>query len=332
MNNPIIPSVIALISLFYSTLNIGAQSWEPFEYGGATYSYTQYEFTPGWVELTKYDNPTATKCKVPEMFNKNLGASDNIIRFVVESIGYDAFASTSNLKTVIIPESVRRIGDRAFWKSGIEDTNFPMGLQFLGAQAFYSSNLTSVRIPSSIQYIGPGCFAYCRNLKSVDLPATLTRLNGQTFAMCNNIEQLICRNPTPPLVYPSDFGETVNYDTYEWNASAHIDFDKCVLYVPAESIWAYREADCWSWFEDIRPIPSDVNSVSIQELTRCFSYEVNNHMLSINAFEDCHIKIVDNQGLECFSQKCKAGESIDFNGNGIYLISSESSEVVKVLL
>ena len=58
----------------------------------------------------------------------------------VTKIGVDAFYQSSNLTSVIIPNSVKEIGDGAFQ---------------------YCSKLTSVTIPNSVTSIGNGAFSVC---------------------------------------------------------------------------------------------------------------------------------------------------------------------------
>lgn len=75
------------------------------------------------------------------------------------SIGYIAFDECEGLKSITIPNSVKRIGIGAFAETG----------------------LTSVIIPESVTTIERSAFAACRQLKNVTLPKGLITIDEGTF-------------------------------------------------------------------------------------------------------------------------------------------------------
>lgn len=83
----------------------------------------------------------------------------------VTAIGEQAFIQKYDIKRVIVPDSVRRIGDEAF--SGC-------------------SNLVSVRLPEKVE-LGQGLFIQCRNLKNVNLPSGMTSIPKKLFSECNTM-------------------------------------------------------------------------------------------------------------------------------------------------
>ena len=60
--------------------------------------------------------------------------------------------------TVVIPESVTKIGGSAFAYSNVAHVNFPSGLTSIGDNAFYYNRLREVNIPNSVTYIGGAAF------------------------------------------------------------------------------------------------------------------------------------------------------------------------------
>ncbi len=94
----------------------------------------------------------------------------------VESIGLQAFRGCSNLATVNLGSNVKRIGESAFWDSGLETIILPEGLEGIGADAFAGcANLTEITIPNSVTdlnfgYGGTNPFYGC---------VSLTRFNGK---------------------------------------------------------------------------------------------------------------------------------------------------------
>ncbi len=71
----------------------------------------------------------------------------------------NTFSQCSNLSSVEIPESIREISDRAFYRSNLEAIAFNGSLKRIGDLAFAFTKLTSVSIPSSVSEITPTAFA-----------------------------------------------------------------------------------------------------------------------------------------------------------------------------
>ncbi len=87
--------------------------------------------------------------------------------YIVTSIADSAFY-TSNITSLILPESIISIGDRAFYVCmSLSSVNFPEGLISIGDEAFSSCiDLTSLTLPESLSYIGDKAFEGCEGLTS----------------------------------------------------------------------------------------------------------------------------------------------------------------------
>ena len=110
----------------------------------------------------------------------------------------------------------------------------------------YDSNtdLTSVVIPSSITSIGASAFAGCTNLKSITVYC-VTPINLSAVA---TTRRALTRAGGSSSVF-----EGVNKET-------------CILYVPAESIDAYKQAEGWKDFKKIYAISATaINGIVISE-------------------------------------------------------------------
>lgn len=99
----------------------------------------------------------------------------------------EAFSQCKSLISVIIPDNVRTIGAKAFWKCdklknvsihenskllSIEGGVAKNGSYYESIGAFaYCTSLEKMRIPSQLQVIGVGAFYECRSLKEVDFNA-----------------------------------------------------------------------------------------------------------------------------------------------------------------
>ena len=90
---------------------------------------------------------------------------------VVTAVGMSAFLGSSSVKTIILPEGIKSIGEYAFYESSIE----------------------SVEIPSTVESIGAGAFASCRSLRSISVDVGNSRyssLDGVLFS--KDKSRLIC--------------------------------------------------------------------------------------------------------------------------------------------
>lgn len=71
---------------------------------------------------------------------------------------------------VHFPETLLRIGDRAFYFCGMEELNLPGNLQELGAGAFFKCNsLKKVTIPKGVKKIGEKAFHGCNRLELLEI-------------------------------------------------------------------------------------------------------------------------------------------------------------------
>lgn len=88
----------------------------------------------------------------------------------VVSIAYLAFCGNETVKKLVIPETVKMIGTRAFWKcKSLESITFNEGIEIIDEGAFSDCyKITSVVFPSSIKEIRNNAFAECGNLKTIE--------------------------------------------------------------------------------------------------------------------------------------------------------------------
>lgn len=76
------------------------------------------------------------------------------------------------IKTVVISEGIKSIGDYAFADCELlTSIDMPDGITRIGNGTFMNcKNLTSVNIPDSVIIIGNMAFYYCKNLTSINIP------------------------------------------------------------------------------------------------------------------------------------------------------------------
>jgi len=152
------------------------------------------------------------------------------VTYSVTSIGGSAFYHCSGLTSVTIPNSVTSISNEAF--NGC-------------------TGLTSVTIPNSVTSIGEYAFYNCSGLTSVTIPNSVTWIDEGAFSGCTGLTSITCETSTPPAC----------------GSDVFLEVDKSIpLYVPAESVEAYKAADQWKDFGDnIKPIQAAKVLDEIQE-------------------------------------------------------------------
>lgn len=101
----------------------------------------------------------------------------------------------SKLYAVKLPKSVKKIGDRAFFYSGIDNVNLHEGIEEIEAYAFANSWLIDVSLPSTLRTIGGSAFGDCEYLETVDIAEGMEALGVRTFSHCPSL----CSVTMPPL-------------------------------------------------------------------------------------------------------------------------------------
>ena len=106
----------------------------------------------------------------------------------VKSIGNDAFFYCSSLKSITLPSSVKSIGDRAFMMCNtLTEVAVPNGVSKISYATFACcSSLKSITLPSSVKSIGDSAFAYC-DFESITLPSSVESIEGSAFDGCKNL-------------------------------------------------------------------------------------------------------------------------------------------------
>jgi Listeria-Bacteroides repeat domain (List_Bact_rpt). len=90
----------------------------------------------------------------------------------------EAFSDTPSLKTLVLPETITKIGISAFDQSGIEEITLPSNLETIGNLAFRNTPLESITIPASVTSIGDNAFLSSTSLQEITFlgatpPATI---------------------------------------------------------------------------------------------------------------------------------------------------------------
>ena len=109
----------------------------------------------------------------------------------VRSIGIEAFAFCTQVTGVILPEGVRTIARRAFYRSGIKTIQLPASLQKIDKHAFAEASLESIEIPDQVKVIEERAFLNAEHLRKVKLPEGITTLEPGVFSGCSSLQEVI---------------------------------------------------------------------------------------------------------------------------------------------
>ncbi len=107
--------------------------------------------------------------------------TQNIVAVVIpEGVTYvSGFNSCKNLSSVVLPSTLKVIGDGAFEGcSSLKSIDLPEGLLYIDCYAFYISGLTSINLPKSLRVINYAAFTNCNSLAEIQIPAGHSIIHG----------------------------------------------------------------------------------------------------------------------------------------------------------
>lgn len=144
----------------------------------------------------------------------------------VTAIAPKAFEGCAGLRRVVLPQSLRQIGEMAF--SGcmrLAQIVIPGGVQRVGTLAFAKcSSLERVRIEPGVQALGPSCFSKCASLKRVDIPDSVSQIAGGVFFGCAKGLTLCGAQAAPARRYAELNG--IVYDSESWREDARLKLEE----------------------------------------------------------------------------------------------------------
>ena len=108
----------------------------------------------------------------------------------LRSIGDCAFKDTPLLTELVMPPSVREIGDDAFRSAGIKRLVIAEGVERIGSSAFYNIGIERLEIPAGVRRTGICVFQGCKNLREVRVLAEEDGILKRAFCECNALGKL----------------------------------------------------------------------------------------------------------------------------------------------
>lgn len=149
----------------------------------------------------------------------------------ITTIGNGAFRGTTSLESIGIPSGVTYFATELFKDSGISNILDLFYATEIGQKAFRNcSNLTTLLTGDELQTINSEAFKNCTSLAEVSIGTAIVEIKSSVFEGCSGLTSVHIYATTPPSL-----GNFVFDDTND-----------CPIYVPSESVEAYKAAEGWS--------------------------------------------------------------------------------------
>lgn len=222
-----------------STVNLGKGLTSIGETAFAASGLTQVVIPNNVQEI---DNGAFTNC----FYLQNVTIGDG-----VEIIDVVTFTMCSSLKNLTIGRGVKEIWKNAFNRcSSLTDLTIPSNVKEIGMQAFWEcSNLTNLTIENGVETIEYAAFAECVSLRTVTIPESISSIGAGAFLSASSLADVYCHAINPPMAM-------ANSDNV-WNAFGK-NAEGRKIFVPAESVEAYKSAPYWSdYATDIYPMDDE---------------------------------------------------------------------------
>ena len=207
------------------------------EYGITSIGESAFLGCRGMTELTL---PNSVRSIGKYAFDSCTGLTNLALPSSVTSIGSAAFQGCSGLTELTLPSSVTSIGESAFQGcSGMTELTLPNSLTEIGKYAFRGcSGLTELTLPNSITSIGYYAFYGCSGLTELTLPNSVTSIGESAFYLCSGLSKITSLAEIPPVCGSGVFDG--------------VNKTNCKLIVPIVSVIAYKQAEVWNEFSNIK--------------------------------------------------------------------------------
>lgn len=202
-----------------------------------------------------------------------------------------AFQYMSGLTDVIIPDTVERIGNSAFFNCALTEITIPDRVTSVGFSAFkYCGNLTTVTLSDNVTSIGDGAFDDCDNLQAV-YAGPLENWLGISFGSATSnpmhrADVLYLDGEQPVnVVIPDDVTAIGDYTFYDCDGITNVVIPDSVTSVGACAFY-----DCDSLLNvDLGDTVSEIGAAAFGTCNNLTSIDIPDSVVSIgeSAFSYC---------------------------------------------
>lgn len=218
--------------------------------------------------------------KVGNYSFQNLRANAEIIfEEGIETIAEGMFANCSNMSSIVIPSTVKKISRSAFNNTSLKNINLD-NIEEIGGYGLSNTKIEKINLPSSLHTIGDRCFQRCSNLSEFTFSNVITLIPSECFSYCSALKYIhIPNNITKIDTYAFNscpitvFMENTNPPEVAVNSFSS---NLVRIYVPKGSRATYIATSNWSTYADkiVEPNTITVNIPSSLLNNEAYTYSV----------------------------------------------------------
>lgn len=208
------------------------------------YNYNIISRSSKEVEITNYTGTSKEVTILQTVTHIN-------IEYKVTSIANNAFDNKQLTQvTFTTPSNVTHIGKDAFFRNELTSIVIPESVTSIGQRAFGSNHkMTTVTLPKGLTLIDKWTFAQCRGLMEVTIPASVEHIEEQAFYRALELSKVTLQRNPPTTVHPTAFQDAGFY------VAGGID-----LVVPFGTMEVYENAG-WMNLSEFGTISSGITTI-----------------------------------------------------------------------
>jgi hypothetical protein len=217
------------------------------------------------------------------------------------------FNKCVSLKTIAIPDGVRRLGYAVFADcTSASAISYGNSLKAIGDEAFYNCDaVTKTEIPESVDSIGRDAYENCSGLKVLSIPSKVNTIALNAFRDCLALTDVYSFMRRPCSLPNLGFADAT--------------FGSAVLHVPTGTTAAYRATKSWNKFKTIKEFDvSSQRDAVLQEL-QISSSDRTVHIKNAPLGKEICIYNISGQSVE---NLISTGDSmvVRLNNGGAYIV------------
>lgn len=114
----------------------------------------------------------------------------------VVNIHHYAFSYCFNLKSVNLPQYLKKIDYGVFAWTALESIIIPDSVKEIDDVAFVGSNLQNIVLSKNLKRIGEEAFEDCEHLRSIIIPRSVTEIGEDAFVSCSGLKTMLFKGRT----------------------------------------------------------------------------------------------------------------------------------------
>ena len=159
--------------------------------------------------VDEFTDDTLTSVYIPETYNglpvteineivfyENTAIKTVVMGDSIRKIGNSCFNGCTNMENIRLSANLTAINDYTFYNcSSLKSVVIPDGVTSIGDDAFYNcSGLTSITIGNGVTSIGDNAFWGCSGLTSMIIPDSVTSIGNYAFGWCRGLTSITIGN------------------------------------------------------------------------------------------------------------------------------------------